>query len=63
MPNLRKLHVITGYGSTSGHLSVIRQKLQKFLSNNGIDFCISPQNQGVVEIRLLGIRQRLSGVD
>uniref|UniRef100_A0A915MPD6 Smr domain-containing protein n=1 Tax=Meloidogyne javanica TaxID=6303 RepID=A0A915MPD6_MELJA len=63
MPNLRKLHVITGYGSTSGHLSVIRQKLQKFLSNNGIDFCISPQNQGVVEIRLQGIRQRLSGVD
>ncbi|KAF7626923.1 CUE domain-containing protein [Meloidogyne graminicola] len=55
LPNLRKLQVITGYGSTSGHPSVIRQKLLKYLINNGIDFYISPQNQGVVEIRLQGI--------
>ncbi|KAF7632565.1 JmjC domain-containing protein [Meloidogyne graminicola] len=38
LPNLRKLQVITGYGSTSGHPSVIRQKLLKYLINNGIDF-------------------------
>uniref|UniRef100_A0A183CD17 Lactamase_B domain-containing protein n=1 Tax=Globodera pallida TaxID=36090 RepID=A0A183CD17_GLOPA len=57
-PNIRKLHVITGYGKTTG-TPVIKPRLLAFLKGKGMEARVSPKNLGVVEISLGSVFQHI----
>uniref|UniRef100_A0A914H2Y3 Smr domain-containing protein n=1 Tax=Globodera rostochiensis TaxID=31243 RepID=A0A914H2Y3_GLORO len=57
-PNIRKLHVITGYGKTTG-TPVIKPRLLAFLKGKGMEARVSPKNLGVVEISLGSVSQHI----
>ncbi|KAI1712958.1 Smr domain containing protein [Ditylenchus destructor] len=62
-PYQRKLHVITGYGKTTGKPSTIKAGLKNFFDLKKIDYYQDSRNAGVLVVQLSGIQERLREIN
>uniref|UniRef100_A0A915DI24 Smr domain-containing protein n=1 Tax=Ditylenchus dipsaci TaxID=166011 RepID=A0A915DI24_9BILA len=59
-PYQKKLHIITGYGKTTGRPSVLKARIRRFLEQKRIDYHPDDRNQGVLVVKLSNINESLS---